>query len=158
MATSTTRWLLHGAAAGAAGTTALDIVTYLDMAVRGRGASRTPERTVERIADKAHLPIPGDAETRGNRVSGLGPLLGLAMGVGGGAALGALRAAGLRPPLPVTAALTAGGVMAAANGPMAVLGITDPRAWSTVDWLSDAIPHAAYGLVTAWTLRELARR
>ncbi len=33
------RRLLLGAAAGAAGTTALDAVTYLDMALRGRPAS-----------------------------------------------------------------------------------------------------------------------
>ena len=32
----TVGWLLRGAAAGAAGTTALNVVTYLDMAVRGR--------------------------------------------------------------------------------------------------------------------------
>ena len=43
---STVGWMLRGAAAGAAGTTALNVVTYLDMAVRGRPASSTPERTV----------------------------------------------------------------------------------------------------------------
>ena len=39
--------ILRGAAAGAAGTTALNVVTYLDMAIRGRPASDTPERSVE---------------------------------------------------------------------------------------------------------------
>lgn len=38
-----TRRFLHGLAAGAAGTTALNAVTYLDMALRGRPASTTPE-------------------------------------------------------------------------------------------------------------------
>jgi hypothetical protein len=38
---------LLGAAAGAAGTTALNTVTYLDMAVRGRPTSSTPEDIVE---------------------------------------------------------------------------------------------------------------
>ncbi len=62
-------WALRGAAAGAAGTTALNAVTYLDMTVRGRGASSTPERTVEKLAEKAHVPIPGDAVTRSNALS-----------------------------------------------------------------------------------------
>ena len=66
-------WVLRGAAAGAAGTTALNAVTYLDMAGRGRGASSTPELTVEKLAEKAHVAIPGDEETRQNRVQGLGP-------------------------------------------------------------------------------------
>jgi hypothetical protein len=153
----TTRWLVRGAVAGAAGTTALNVVTYLDMAVRGRGSSSTPEQTVETISEKAHVPIPGDEETHGNRVAGLGPLMGLAVGVAGGMALGAVHATGVRPPLPVTALATAGGVMAGADAPMALLGISDPRSWSLPDWLSDAVPHAAYGFVTAWTLRELGR-
>ena len=42
--------LLSGAAAGAAGTTALNVITYLDIAVRGRPTSTTPERTVEAMA------------------------------------------------------------------------------------------------------------
>ncbi|MCP9968874.1 hypothetical protein LUX57_29935 [Actinomadura madurae] len=45
--------LTRGLAAGAAGTTALNLVTYLDMAVRGRPASSTPEQSVERLADVA---------------------------------------------------------------------------------------------------------
>jgi len=52
--------LLRGAAAGAAGTTALNAVTYLDMVLRGRGTSSTPEDTVEKLSDKTHLPVPGD--------------------------------------------------------------------------------------------------
>jgi hypothetical protein len=35
--------LLSGAAAGAAGTTALNVITYLDIALRGRPTSTTPE-------------------------------------------------------------------------------------------------------------------
>jgi hypothetical protein len=38
--------ILRGVAAGAAGTTALNAVTYLDMVLRGRGASSTPEESV----------------------------------------------------------------------------------------------------------------
>jgi hypothetical protein len=151
-----TRGLLRGAAAGAAGTTALNFVTYLDMAVRGRGASNTPERTVEKLVTEAGASIPGDQETRQNRLSGLGPLTGLVTGMAGGAVLGLIRSTGLRLPLPVAAVASAVGVMAMTNGSMSVLEITDPRSWSTADWLSDALPHAAYGVVTAWTVGELA--
>lgn len=68
-----------GAAAGAAGATALNAVTYLDMVLRGRPASSTPQQTVEKLSQLTHLPVPGDAETRSNRVSGLGPLTGIAL-------------------------------------------------------------------------------
>ncbi|MDP9407093.1 MAG: hypothetical protein M3P95_04185, partial [Actinomycetota bacterium] len=77
-------WLLRGAAAGAAGTTALNAVAYLDMVVRGRAASSTPELTVEKLAEKAHVSIPGDEQTRQNRLQGLGPITGLVAGVGVG--------------------------------------------------------------------------
>lgn len=150
------RWLMRGAAAGAAGTTALNAVTYLDMAVRGRPSSSTPEQTVEKIANAVHLSIPGSGDARENRLSGLGPLMGLGVGTGAGAFLGALHAAGLRLPLIPESVATAVGVMSSTNTPMAVIGISDPRSWSVSSWMSDVLPHAAYGVVTAWTLHELA--
>src|SRR3954466_6063820 len=152
---STLGWVLRGAAAGAAATTALNAVTYLDMAVRGRGSSSTPEDTVEALAEKAHVSIPGDEDTRQNRLQGLGPLTGLVAGVGVGVVTGLARAAGLPPqgpggppPPPARAAglrsqwlvgtlLTTAGVVVAADGPMTALGVTDPRTWSRTDWISD---------------------
>ncbi|HEY0506804.1 MAG TPA: hypothetical protein VGD12_01965 [Blastococcus sp.] len=140
-------WALRGAAAGAAGTTALDAVTYLDMAIRGRPASSSPERTVEKLAEKAHLAVPGDGQTRQNRLQGLGALTGYAAGVGIGVLVGLVRAAGFRSsPLVGTAVIT-GGVLVATNSPMTVLGVTDPRTWSTADWISDVVPHLAYAAV-----------
>ena len=53
------RALAIGAAAGAAGTTALNAVTYLDMALRGRPTSDTPEQTVRRLSEVTHVPVPG---------------------------------------------------------------------------------------------------
>jgi hypothetical protein len=150
--TSVLGWALRGAAAGAAGTTALNAVTYLDMAVRGRASSSTPERTVETLAEKAHLPIPGEGETRENRLQGLGPLTGLAAGVGVGVLSGLVRAAGYRSQPLVGTALTTLGVLVAANGPMTVLRITDPRTWSAADWISDVVPHLAYGAVVRSTM------
>ncbi|GAA3858748.1 hypothetical protein [Streptomyces sedi] len=144
--------LLAGAAAGAAGTSALNAVSYLDMVARGRGASDTPTESVERLSEVTGVPIPGEGAARENRVSGLGPLLGLATGVGVGAALGLARP---RHPAATTLLATAGALVGS-NAPMAALGISDPRGWSAGDWLSDLLPHAAYGLVTSWTLARLS--
>ena len=154
---STAGWALRGAAAGAAGTTALNAATYLDMVVRGRGSSSTPEQTVEKLAEKAHVPIPGDEQTRQNRVQGLGPMTGLLAGVGVGVLTGLVRAAGYRSAPPVGVLLTGLGAMLAGNGPMTVLGITDPRSWSATSWLSDIVPHAAYGAVVKTTMDAFDR-
>src|SRR5689334_4107298 len=81
-------WMLRGAAAGAAGTTALNAVTYLDIAIRGRPLSSTPGQSVEKLAELAHVTIPGDAQRRQNRLQGLGPLSGLAAGIGVGVLAG----------------------------------------------------------------------
>jgi len=154
---STAGWLLRGAAAGAAGSTALNAVTYLDMVVRGRGTSSTPEDTVEKLAATVHLPIPGEGDTRQNRVQGLGPLLGLAAGIGVGVLGGLARASGYRSAKPVGTALTTLVVLVAGNGPMTALGITDPRTWSTTDWISDLVPHLAYGVVVKTTMDAFDR-
>jgi len=154
---STAGWILRGAAAGAAGTTALNAVTYLDMAVRGRGTSSTPEDTVEKLAATVHVPIPGEGETRQNRVEGLGPLMGLVAGIGVGVLGGLARASGFRASTPAGIALTTLGALIVANGPMTVLGITDPRTWSTTDWASDLVPHLAYGVVVTTTMDAFDR-
>jgi hypothetical protein len=152
---STLRLALWGAAAGAAGTTALNGLTYVDMAVRGRPASSTPEVTVERLSEVTHVPIPGDEDSHENRVSGLGPLSGLLAGVGIGALLGVARAAGWRPALGVGISVATLGAMVGTSGPMTVLGVTDPRTWSAKSWVVDIVPHLAYGAVTAVVLERL---
>ncbi len=151
---SLVRGVLIGAAAGAAGTTALNAVTYLDMVARGRPTSSTPEATVEKLADKAHVPVPGGGDARQNRVAGLGPLTGLVAGVGVGAGLGVGRAAGWRPDLVVSGLLATVGALIG-NAPMTVLGVTDPRTWAATDWVADVVPHVVYGAVTTWVLRGL---
>jgi hypothetical protein len=145
-------WVLRGAAAGAAGTTALNAVAYLDIAVRGRPTSSTPENTVEKLAEQAHVSIPGAGQTRQNRLQGLGALTGIGAGVGIGVLAGVARAAGLRTHPLLGTLLTGLGAMAFANGPMVVLGVTDPRTWSAVDWVSDVVPHLAYGAVVKATM------
>lgn len=150
-----TRCALLGAAAGAAGTTALNATTYLDMAVRGRPASSTPEQTVEALSERVHVPVPGEGETRQNRLQGLGPLTGLVAGIGTGAAVGAVRGAGWRPRTGVGALAATLGALVGSNGPMTVLGVTDPRTWPTSSWIADVVPHLVYGLVTAALLEQL---
>jgi hypothetical protein len=46
----------------------------------------------------------------------------------------------------------------AADGPLVKLGLTDPRTWSPADWLSDVIPHLAYGAITYAVLDNWKRQ
>lgn len=68
--------LLRGAAAGAAGTTALNAVTYLDMAWRGRSSSTTPQQAVEELANRAGQPIRAPARNGTTASTGWAPWLG----------------------------------------------------------------------------------
>ncbi|MEU7096542.1 hypothetical protein [Kitasatospora aureofaciens] len=135
---------LEGLAAGAVGTTALNAVTYLDMAVRGRAASEAPQEAVETLADRAGVSVPGDHDERDNRIAGLGPLLGLGTGLAVGLGIGVLTAAVKAP------AGRAGACIVA-------LGISDPREWEPADWAADIVPHLAYGAATAAVLLTLRR-
>jgi hypothetical protein len=147
--------LLCGAAAGAAGTTTLNVITYLDIAVRGRPTSTTPERTVEALARLFGLTVPGTGDILANRLSGLGALTGFAAGIGMGMILGLAYALGWRPGLLVATLVATAIALIATNGPMTVLGVTDPRTWGVVGWVSDLIPHFGYGVVTALVLHYL---
>lgn len=157
MRTTLSRGALRGAAAGAAGTTALNAVTYLDMVLRGRGTSSTPEDTVEKLSDKTHVPVPGEGDERDNRVSGLGALTGIVSGVGIGGLLGVVRAAGWRPGFLAGSTAATLGALLGTNGPMTALGITDPRTWPPSSWVSDVVPHLAYGVVTTCVVAGLDR-
>ncbi|MGI5418318.1 hypothetical protein [Actinomadura luteofluorescens] len=145
--------ITRGLTAGAAGTTALNMVTYLDMAVRGRPASSTPEKSVEKLADVVGFAL-GEGEEAENRKAGLGPLLGFGTGLGAGLLYGLLAGRRRFPRLAGTAVLT-GLAMAGSTAPMTVLGLTDPREWSASDWASDVVPHLAYGAVAALVYEAL---
>ncbi|MFY1696684.1 MULTISPECIES: hypothetical protein [unclassified Solwaraspora] len=149
------RRIWSGLLAGAAGTSALNMVTYLDMVGRARPASSTPERSVGRLADTLHVDL-GDEQTASNRRAGLGPLLGYATGLGA-AALYAV-AGPRRAPVWAATGLLAALAMAGSDAPLTLLKVTDPRQWSAADWASDIVPHLAYGLVAAAVLHRLQHR
>jgi hypothetical protein len=150
--------LARGLAAGAAGTTALDAVTYADMVVRGRPPSEMPERAVRLAAERIGREVPGDADQRPNRMSGLGALSGIGTGLAAGVAAAVFAPVLRRLPFVPAALIVGGAAMAGSDVPMTRLGLTDPRKWSRADWLADAVPHLAYGVVTAWTVRSLSGR
>jgi hypothetical protein len=135
------RTISSGIAAGAAGATALNAVTYLDMATRARSASESPQKAVEKLSAKAGHPVPGGDDERENRLQGLGPLAGIVTGIGVGALAGALRPALRKLPAPVAAALIGLTAMALTDGPLVSLGLIAPTNWSKADWLSDVVPH-----------------
>ncbi|MCO1595070.1 hypothetical protein M8C17_07825 [Micromonospora sp. RHAY321] len=147
--------LADGAIAGAVGSTALNVVSYLDMALRARPASSTPEATVDRLAGIAHVDL-GSGDRAANRRSGLGPLIGYGLGIAAGVAF-ALYAGGRRQPLPMATGVLGAGVMTMTDGSITALGISDPRTWRRSDWISDIIPHLAYGLTAAATWNRLRR-
>ncbi|MEU2663534.1 hypothetical protein ACLQ20_11390 [Micromonospora sp. DT46] len=145
--------LADGAIAGAVGSAALNMVSYLDMVLRARPASSTPEESAGRVAQVAHVDL-GPEDRAANRRSGLGPLLGYGIGVAAGVGY-ALLTRGRRMPLPLAAGVLGGAVMTMSDGSMTVLGVTDPRTWRRSDWLADIVPHLAYGVAAAATWNRL---
>ncbi|MDV6281990.1 hypothetical protein [Rhodococcus jostii] len=143
-----------GIVAGAAGTTMLDAVTYLDMAIRGRPASTVPEKTVESVATALGVAIPGRSDTLAARRSAFGALGGIAVGTGLGVAASLVRRAGAHL-TPAAGTIGIGlAAMAATDIPIALRGISDPRQWTAQDWLSDLVPHLVYGATVTTVLRQ----
>jgi hypothetical protein len=151
------RTLSRGLIAGAAGTVALDMVTYLDMALRGRPSSETPQRTVRRLADALGVDL-GEGERADNRRAGIGALLGYVSGLAVGVAYATMarRPRQRRGSWPQAAITLMAMAMLGSNVPMTVLGVTDPRRWSAADWVADVLPHLAYGAVAAAVDNKLA--
>ncbi|MER7167116.1 hypothetical protein ABT336_13745 [Micromonospora sp. NPDC000207] len=147
---------VDGALAGAVGSVALNVVSYLDMVVRARPESSTPQASAGRLAEVAGIDL-GPQETAANRRSGLGPVLGYGLGIAAGAVF-ALFVGDRRPPRPVEVAILGGGVMTLSDGSMTALGVTRPRSWTRSDWLADLVPHLAYGLAASASWRRLRRR
>jgi hypothetical protein len=148
--------ITRGLAAGLVGTAVLNATTYLDMAVRGRAASSVPGEDVERMAGRLGISL-GEGETAENRREAIGVLLGYAAGMTAGAAYALLRPHARPVPEPLAAAAVAAATMAATDGMTAALGASDPRSWSAADWVTDIVPHLAFGLAVVKTEAALQR-
>jgi hypothetical protein len=142
----------RGLAAGAAGVTVLNAITYLDMAVRARPSSDSPSKAVEQLAEKAGVTIPGKDDERENRLAGLGPLAGILTGTAVAVAAAYARPALARIPAPLAAAVLGALAMAGSDGPLVGLGLTKLGDWSAADWASDVVPHLGYGVAVNATL------
>lgn len=145
----------HGLAAGAAGVTTLNAITYLDVALRARPSSDSPSQAVEQLAAKAGAEIPGKGDDRDNRLAGLGPLTGILVGTAIGVTAALARPVLAKIPAPLAAATLGALAMAGSDGPLVALGITKPGDWTAADWASDVIPHLGYGAATYTTLTAL---
>lgn len=149
---SLARRLVNGVAAGAVGTSLLNLVTYLDMALRARPASETPTEAVKRIEENAGFTLADEgreSEQASNRRQAFGALLGFVTGLGVGAMYGLVRPGMRSVPLAVAGTGLGLAAMAGSDLPATALGATDPREWAVQDWLADLVPHLAYGFSTA---------
>ena len=156
-----THALRRGLLAGAAGTIALDVATYTDMALRGRPSSGTPATVVGIMADKMGLTALGTEakdETASNRRGGLGALLGYATGLAVGVTYGLVREQFDGVPAPLASVAVSLAAMAASDTPIAATGASDPRTWGVSGWASDLLPHLAYGAATVAAYEAMAHK
>jgi hypothetical protein len=159
------RGLTLGAVAGAAGTAALDIMSYGDMALRGRAPSDMPAEVVRRVSEKVDfvpLSVPSEQadDVTKNRRSAMGALSGYSIGIGIGALYGAFAYA-IPPEKRGTfnqSLVLAGIAMAASDVPAQLLGATNVKEWTPASWASDIVPHIAYGIITAAVFAVIADR
>lgn len=138
--------LARGLLAGAVGTTALTTASYLDTAVRGRPAGSVPERPVEAVAARLDSDVPGRGRVEASRRRAYGALAGIGNGLATGVVMSVVRSAGVRFSAPVGAVVAGAVAMAATGVPAALLGVSDPRSWSSADRATDAVSHLAYGV------------
>ena len=148
------RGVVAGAIAGAVGTLALDIVSYVDMYAQGRSASSAPGDAAAALAKSVGVDLSGDDDASANRRSAVGALLGYSTGIFVGAAYGALRS---KPGKRRAGVRLGAAAMACADVPLVAMGLTDPRTWGTAGWVSDIVPHLAYGIVAARTYDGITR-
>jgi hypothetical protein len=150
--------IVRGAVAGAAGTTALNAVGYADMALRGRSASSVPAGVAEQLVRRVGGTVPGSGAARQNRLEGLGALAGIAAGAGVGTLAGQLQGAVRRLGPLAGPAVIGGAAMLVTDLTTAGLGVSDPRTWDASSWLSDIVPHLAFGAVVYAALSEQPSR
>ncbi len=143
--------LAAGIVAGAVGTVALNVATYLDMLGRGRPSSSMPADAATKLGQLADIPL-GDEDTAPHRQEALGALLGIVTGLGVGAVYGLVRSK-FDVPTRVAALGLSAAAMAGSDLPMTALRLTDPREWDAASWAADLLPHLAYGAAAAAAYR-----
>jgi len=79
------------------------------------------------------------------------------MAIGTAVAYALIRRVGLRLPVPIAGLAMGGAAMAISDSTATAMGVTDPASWGAAGWLSDIVPHAAYGIVAAATLELIDR-
>ena len=155
------RSIITGAVAGAAGELALNVVTYGDMLLRARPSSSMPSKVAGRLTDAAGIELaqPGERPEKAEiRREAAGALLGYGMAVLTAIGSVFVRRAGLRLPAAVSGLVIGAVAMAVSDSVATALGVTDPKRWSASDWISDIVPHAVYGVVTALTVEYIEHR
>jgi hypothetical protein len=153
--------LIVGAVAGGAGSAALNLVTYVDMLLRGRPASSVPKADVQELEALASIPEPrcgAERKARSYRESAAGALIGYLVGIGIGTLSGALWPTIRHLPRPLAGVLVATAAIAGSDVPSVALATTDPRSWRPAGWIADLVPHAAYGFVTVAVVDALLTR
>lgn len=151
--------VLRGVAAGAAGTVALNVATYMDMTIRGRAPSEVPTQVAGSLTQAVGLdlqaeengsePVSDEEKSKAKqRLSGIGALMGYATGLGVGALYGLARPHLARVSLPLAGLALGAAAMAGSDVPATVTGATDPKSWGASGWIADIVPHVIYGLVT----------
>ena len=161
------RRTLRGIAAGATGTAALNIATYVDMAARGRASSEVPAKVAGTLTQSVGMPLEAEANSTEHasktdqakaqhRLTGIGALMGYATGLGIGALYGLARPVLVKLPLPLAGLALGAAAMASSDVPATITGATNPKSWGASGWASDIIPHAIYGLVTVLTYEAYA--
>ena len=155
-----------GVVAGAAGTLALDAATYVDMTIRGRSSSNVPVQVAGTLVKSVGIDLGANSDpspdarqqTEQSRQSGLGALMGYGIGVGLGVAYGLARPQMWGAKLLLAGAALGLAAMVASDVPATALKKTNPLTWGASGWLSDGVPHLAYGLATVLTFEALNRR
>ncbi len=142
--------LVNGALAGAAGTCALNLFAYLDMAATRRSASEVPRLAAHAIATRAGLaPRPIDDEASLSRWEGFGEALGYVHGVCQGIGYGFVRSRLRGPGWPVGAAALCLETFVLGEGACIALGATDPRTWGWEGYARGLLLRLAFGVVAA---------
>ncbi|MFJ7903279.1 hypothetical protein ACIQ6V_22775 [Streptomyces sp. NPDC096198] len=148
------RPMSKGLLAGAVGTVALDLAGYGDMLLRGRSPSDLPAQVAGGLADRAGVGL-GEGVKRSGRAGAIGAMLGYLNGLGLGCAYGLWQHRGGSPPLWTAGSLLALAAMAGSDLPATALRLTAPASWPPMAWVSDLVPHLAYGVTTAAVFEAL---